>query len=346
MTQFVRNPTRYCNSGRGNILDIVLCDDQLFVDVLKHHPALGTSDHSMVEFILFFPEVESNSGSADSTPEQITVPAYDWSEGNYDAINNAINEVDWHQLFGFNFDSDALWSSFKTIIWPIIDMFIPKKQVHHLTKYKTRMYPKFIRRLLARKLAIWRILKHNFSHATRDKYNQLAKECSDAILAFDIERENKMLKSNNLGKFYKFVNHKLSSRSGIAPLKNVHGTIIINDDEKANLLNTYFHSVFTVDNGILPNFPTRFITPPSPELSSTISDVRISPNIVKCILGKLKTNSAAGPDRLPPILLNRTASSISFPLSILFRSIVDLHELPLEWKTSIVTPISLSSLLR
>ena len=53
---------------------------------------------------------------------------------------------------------------------------------------------------------------------------------------------------------------------------------------------------------------------------------------------KLKKKSAAGPDSLPPILFNQCASSLSFPLSILFRSLIDLHELPSEWKISIITP--------
>ena len=53
----------------------------------------------------------------------------------------------------------------------------------------------------------------------------------------------------------------------------------------------------------------------------------------------MKTNSAPGPDQLPSILFNKTASSISFPLSILYRTIFDLHELPLEWKKSIIIPI-------
>ena len=68
-----------------------------------------------------------------------------------------------------------------------------------------------------------------------------------------------MLQTNNLGVFYKFVNNKHRNRSGIAPLKDANGNLLMNDDEKANLLNSYFHSAFTIDNGTLPNFPSRLI---------------------------------------------------------------------------------------
>ena len=162
------------------------------------------------------------------------------------------------------------------------------------------LYPKFIRRLLSRKLVIWRQLKLQFNPVLHNKYKQIAKECCDAILKFDIDRENRMLQTNNLGVFYKFVNNKLNNRSGIAPLKDAHGNLLMNDDEKAVLLNIYFHSAFTIDNGTLPNFPSRFdnIThtfPPSsnahPIPKPTISDIQISPAIIKAILQKLKTNS-------------------------------------------------------
>ena len=55
-------------------------------------------------------------------------------------------------------------------------------------------------------------------------------------------------------------------------------------------------------------------------------------------LKKLKSNTAAGPDSLPPIFYHNTATAIDFPLSILFRSLIDLHTLPDEWRQSIITP--------
>ena len=52
----------------------------------------------------------------------------------------------------------------------------------------------------------------------------------------------------------------------------------------------------------------------------------------------LKTNSAAGPDLLPPIFYSKAQHSLNYPLTILFRNCIDLHDLPNEWKFSIITP--------
>ena len=91
---------------------------------------------------------------------------------------------------------------------------------------------------------------------------------------------------------------------------------------------------FTTDNGVLPPFPSRISTP-----SVGMSDVTITPHSVLHILNHLKTNSAAGPDGLPSIFYRNTASSLAFPISVMFRSLIDLHIIPDEWKLSVITPI-------
>ena len=108
----------------------------------------------------------------------------------------------------------------------------------------------------------------------------------------------------------------------------------MSDYDKSNLLNFYFQSVFTTDNGILPNFPSRF----PPDTPSVINDIHITPSIISNILRNLKTHSAAGPDRLPPIFYKYTSKTITHPLSIIYRTFIDIHQLPSEWKHSIITP--------
>ena len=177
-------------------------------------------------------------------------------------------------------------------------------------------------------------LSHSKSSALYCKYYSVANECKLAIFQYDAQREERLLNANNLGAFYKFVNNKTGSHSSIPPLKNNLNSFLFSDEDKANLLNKYFESVFTKDDGIVPPFPSR-IPPNNPG----ISDVTITPHIINKILIKLKTNSAAGPDCLPPpIFFHHAAASMQYPLSILFRSLIDLHSLPSEWKTSVITP--------
>ena len=203
----------------------------------------------------------------------------------------------------------------------------------HCLKNRVRFYPKNIRNLLIRKAAIWRQLKFSKSPQLFSKYYKLANECKLAIFKFDSTQEETILDANNLGAFYKFVNNKIGNKSNIAPLKTSSGDLLTSDLDRANLLNEYFQSIFTLDNGITPQFPSRI-----DNTNNGISDIEITPEITFQILKKLKTNAASGPDGLPLILFHYTAHSLSVPLSTLFRSLIDLRSVPSEWKHAIITP--------
>ena len=266
--------------------------------------------------------------------DPIELLVYDWSSADFDSIAEHLDGADWHAVFGFSSNANVIWDNFKSIVWPIIETFVPKKLISHTKKYKTRHYPKHIHKLLNRKAAIWRMLKNNKNTELQIKYSEISSECKAAILKYDIDCEEKILNSNNFGAFYKFVNKKLTSSSGVAPLINSEGILISADIDKANLLNKYFESVFIQDDGNLPTFPSRFPT----VNHDTISDIQISPLALHRILSTLKPNSAAGPDSLPPILFRKTANALIHPLTTMFRSFIDLRTLPQEWKHSIITP--------
>ena len=53
--------------------------------------------------------------------------------------------------------------------------------------------------------------------------------------------------SANLGNFYRYINGRLSCKSGVGPLKTGSGEVIVSDVEKAELLDKYFTGVFTKD---------------------------------------------------------------------------------------------------
>ena len=300
----------------------------------------STSDHSVIDFTLFVPtecdmqmsnddfRINKNSTSRESSFGPIQLPVYNWSMANYSAMCDQLNFIDWHLLFGFFFDADSLWNKFKEIIWPVVSIHVSIKLVSHDLKYRR---PEAYKNTADKKAAVWRIFRTTRSAELRDKYNKIANDCKLAILNFDMMRERKIL---DLGAFYRYVNGKLCNKSGIAPLYNNDNILLTSDSDKTNLLNSYFQSVFTADDGLLPPFPSR-VPPGSPGLS----DADITPAIVLKILRKLKTNSAAGPDGLPSLLFSKCAVSFVTPLSILFRSLIDLKSLPREWKHAIITPV-------
>ena len=179
---------------------------------------------------------------------------------------------------------------------------MPKTATPHFNQYNPRQYPKNIRILLNRKAAVWGILRtcKTYDHL-KNKYTEIALKTKRSIIDFDLNREEKVIKANNLGAFYKYVNKKLNNNNGISPLFDNNGNLITADIDKANLLNDYFKSVFITDDGLLPDFPSRL--PPG---SSETHD--ISPEIITKILRDLKSNSDVGPDNIPSIIYEKIIS--------------------------------------
>ena len=103
------------------------------------------------------------------------------------------------------------------------------------------------------------------------------------------KKEKVLIESGNLGGFYKYVNRKLSAKTGIGALKSDTGEPITNPLDQAEMLNAYFATTFVNDNGVLPDFPARV----PPDIS--LSYIAFSANDVAKKLNKLRANSASGP---------------------------------------------------
>ena len=153
----ITQPTRFDSTGTANTLDLLFCNDPCAVVVTDYLPPFSSSDHVMIEFSTFLPVQQELKSDA----QPIKLSIYDWSAGDYEAITNALQTVDWYILFGHHFDAKSMWLQFKNIVWPLIDQFIPKKLIAHNKTYNPKAYPTFIKKLLTRKAAIWRILKIN-----------------------------------------------------------------------------------------------------------------------------------------------------------------------------------------
>ena len=97
------------------------------------------------------------------------------------------------------------------------------------------------------------------------------------------------------------------------------------DNQKANMLNTYFTSqaVVTDDCRPLPELlPTQ----------SMLTHILVSSQDVSDVLRNLDINKACGPDLIRPHLLKESAGVLARPLSILFNRSLEQGYFPTVWK--------------
>jgi len=91
----------------------------------------------------------------------------------------------------------------------------------------------------------------------------------------------------------------LSGRKSIPPIKDADGRLITDSVTRGNILNKYFASVFTCDDGNIPHFTSRI------DVLTECRDVSFTPLKVFQVLKHLKPKNSYGPDGFPNILLKR-----------------------------------------
>ena len=116
LEQLIISPTH----KRGNILDLLLTDkSNLISDIVVSDNNLPCkSDHYLISFCL------------NSKFKRIKVPkreVYNYKRADWAGLNNSLNSVDWDtELQG---DIHYAWSSFKAILFALMDQHIPKIKV-------------------------------------------------------------------------------------------------------------------------------------------------------------------------------------------------------------------------
>ena len=145
----------------------------------------------------------------------------------------------------------------------------------------------------------------------RSKYNY------EKDLAAKIKTDNKL---------------KLKTKSNIGKFELPDGSYTNDNQEKAELLNSYFASVFAVEGPeALPEFEDR-------NFSEPVTNIDINGiNIAKAI-DELKASKSQDPDQIHPKLVNNVKTLIK-PLEIIFKQSLENSQLPSIWKQGNETAI-------
>lgn len=118
-----------------------------------------------------------------------------------------------------------------------MELFIPSCNNKSISANSKNKYRKQIRQLLSNKSRTWRAIKANPSNTNLiEKYKQLTSKVKDALRSHEIEKETKIINSENIGTFYKYVNRKMSHPSGIGVLYDNNCKPTIDDNKKAEIL--------------------------------------------------------------------------------------------------------------
>ncbi len=131
--------------------------------------------------------------------------------------------------------------------------------------------------------------------------------------------------------FYSYVKSKTNVKAGVPELI-YNGKTATNDKDKAEVLNQFYSSVFTQEDGNIP-------TPTHALVQSILSDIVITEEMVKKKLDNLNQSKSPGNDNHHPRLLIEVKGPLLRPLTHLFQKSLTEGFLPESWREANVTPI-------
>ena len=321
LTQHIAEPTRFRESEQSNILDLVFSNEEHMIDNIALLPGLGKSDHCIItfNFICYLQDSALDSQKLN------------YFKGDYVAIKESLSDYDWDKYLN---NVDEFWEHFYEQITQAMQKHIPISKGR--ASFRKPWMNKCTAEAIDKKRRAWVRYQNCRSEVNHDEYKNCrdsatqtvreAKYSYEKSLADNIKTDNKY--------FWRYVRSKTKTKDGISDLIMEDGSLSKSDEEKANVLNQFFASVFTRED--LNNVPTL-----EDRLSSddVLSDIDITEEMVLKILTDLNVTKSPGPDGIHNKVLHELRDILSKPLARFFTMTLQEGKVPSYWKEANVTPL-------
>jgi len=124
------------------------------------------------------------------------------------------------------FNVEDYWHIFTYHLNVAIDTYVPlKRKTTHINN-KKRIHPKKRRQMLNRKSHYWRRWRRTKDAGNQRAYKAYSVKCTKAIQAYYHELETTPIQADDIGKFYQYVNGRISACKEIPPIKDASGVLV------------------------------------------------------------------------------------------------------------------------
>ena len=325
--QHVTLPTRDSRiiGHRSTMDDLIFSTDIDSVYNLEHIGHLGESDHQIISFTTF---------NTFQTKTRRSTTRYKYWLTDEEKFKNHMN-INWEEQFR-NKNPDESYEIFLKFYKEARDKYTPKETMKKSDRFIKPIWMKQATMNLIKRKRRYHIKFLNTRNNTdKTNYNQIRNQVTSALrndrLCFE-RGISKEIKNNNKI-FWRYVNSQRTTKTSIPDLERKDGSKATTDDEKAEILNNQFTSVFTDED--LSNVP-EFTPHPC---TSYLEKFEINKTSVQKKLSKLRTDKSCGPDDVHPFILNHLADIMAIPLTLIFNNSIKSGIVPEIWKEGIVSAL-------
>ncbi len=251
-----------------------------------------------------------------------------WNKADFTGMGAHLGSTPWEDLFR-HLTADEQWAVFRDRLQAAVNIFVPVKQAG--PPGRPPWMSRDIAAALRRKKKLWKETSHR---GRTEEYKRASKEVKKLIRQSKRNFERKLAAGGQAYKrsFYSYVKKKTKSRPTVGPLVDKDKNKVTDNKGMADLLNDFFCSVFTPDNG-------QPVPAAVPSAAPEIRSIRVTPELVEKAIAGLRPESAAGPDGIGPQLLQGLKATVSPILAAIFNASLDEGRVPEDWRTANVTPI-------
>ncbi|KAK4807071.1 hypothetical protein QYF61_018412 [Mycteria americana] len=286
---------------------------------------LGQSDHEMIEFLIRGEAARGVSKTA----------TLDFRRADFGLFRRLVERVPWEAaLMGKGVQEG--WTFFKEEVLKAQEQAVPRCRK---TSRRGRRPAWLTRELwleLRRKRRVYDLWKKG--QATQEDYKGVARLCREKIRRAKAELELNLAAAvkDNKKHFFKYISSKRRAKENLQPLVDGGGNTVTKDEEKAEVPNAAFASVFNSRaNCSLGTQPLELEDRDGDQNGAPI----IQGEIVSDLLHHLDTHKSMGPDEIHPRVLKELADVLTKPLSIIYQQSWLTGEVPADWRLANVTPI-------
>ena len=326
LTQHVTEPTHYRGNNTPNTLDLIFTNEEGMLEHLKYLAPVGSSHHSLLKFDF----------CCYTKTDRPRVNKYKYDRGNYDSMRDTMATRNWEHEF-HNKSTEQRWGILEKAIKKTCDKHIPMRKAGSQTGLNMRPMWTNGRTMEAvkKKTEAYRLYREYRDEQHFIEYrrasNKVKTEVRNAVREFEKQIAGEA--KRNPKAFYRYARSKMKTKSTVGDLERLDGTMADTDVQKAEVLNSFFASVFTTEGeGDIPQFERR-------TYNTELVDLSITKEGIERILKTLNTSKSPGPDGLHPRPLAEMAAQLAEPFQALFSTSLEEGILPQGWKDGNVTPI-------